>query len=184
MRTNDPMPWRMAPTPEQTKDPFASQLIGDSPQTQKLRQQIRLASQHPLSVLILGETGTGKEVVARLLHEQSPRASGPFIAINCAAIPENLIESELFGYQKGAFSGALQPQTGLLAQAHGGTLFLDEVGDMPLPMQAKLLRTLESHHYRPLGGGSERHACSPPQKLIMKCAKNEKHRTLVIYQSR
>ena len=158
MRTNDPMPWRMAPTFEQLQAPDATQLVGDSPQTQKLRQQIRQASQHPLSVLILGETGTGKEVVARLLHEQSPRASGPFIAINCAAIPENLIESELFGYQKGAFSGALQPQTGLLAQAHGGTLFLDEVGDMPLPMQAKLLRTLENRHYRPLGGGSERHA--------------------------
>ena len=154
MRTNDPMPWRMAPTFEQLQAPDATQLVGDSPQTQKLRQQIRQASQHPLSVLILGETGTGKEVVARLLHEQSPRASGPFIAINCAAIPENLIESELFGYQKGAFSGALQPQTGLLAQAHGGTLFLDEVGDMPLPM----LRTLENRHYRPLGGGSERHA--------------------------
>ncbi len=141
-----------------TKDPCATRLIGTSQQVQMLRQQIRLASQHHLSVLIEGETGTGKEVVARLLHDLSPRAHGPFIAINCAAIPESLIESELFGFQKGAFSGALHHQAGLLAQAHGGTLFLDEIGDMPLSMQAKLLRVLESRHYRPLGGGVERHA--------------------------
>lgn len=143
--------------PMRNQDPLTTRLIGSSRQTQTLRQQIRLASQHQLSVLLEGETGTGKEVVARLLHDLSPRAHGPFIAINCAAIPESLIESELFGFQKGAFSGALQHQTGLLAQAHGGTLFLDEVGDMPLPMQAKLLRVLESRHYRPLGSGQEKH---------------------------
>ena len=130
-------------------------LLGQSPHTQLLRQQVQQASQHTLSVLLLGETGTGKEVVARLLHDLSPRKHAPFIAINCAAIPENLIESELFGFQKGAFSGASAPQAGLLAQAHGGTLFLDEIGDMPLTMQAKLLRVLESRRYRPLGCSQE-----------------------------
>jgi sigma-54 dependent transcriptional regulator len=133
-------------------------LIGGSPLTRQLHQQIWQASQHPLSVLLQGETGTGKEVVARLLHDLSPRQQGPFVAINCAAIPENLIESELFGFQKGAFSGASAAQSGLIAQAHGGTLFLDEVGDMPLTMQAKLLRVLESRHYRPLGSQREQSA--------------------------
>ena len=130
-------------------------LLGQSRHTHLLRQQVQQASQHALSVLLLGETGTGKEVVARLLHDLSPRKHAPFIAINCAAIPENLIESELFGFQKGAFSGASAPQAGLLAQAHGGTLFLDEIGDMPLTMQAKLLRVLESRRYRPLGCSQE-----------------------------
>ena len=155
-QNRDPSP--RVDAPKRDQNPLASRLIGVSRQTKTLRQQIRLASQHQLTVLLEGETGTGKEVVARLLHDLSPRAHGPFIAINCAAIPESLIESELFGFQKGAFSGALQHQTGLLAQAHGGTLFLDEVGDMPLPMQAKLLRVLESRHYRPLGSGLEKHA--------------------------
>ena len=158
MPQNRPSSPMMTETPESIQDPLATRLVGTSRQAQMLRQQICLASQHQLSVLIEGETGTGKEVVARLLHDLSPRAHGPFIAINCAAIPESLIESELFGFQKGAFSGALHHQAGLLAQAHGGTLFLDEVGDMPLPMQAKLLRVLESRHYRPLGGGMEKHA--------------------------
>lgn len=130
-------------------------LLGQSRHTQQLRQQVQQASQHTLSVLLLGETGTGKEVVARLLHDLSPRKHAPFVAINCAAIPENLIESELFGFQKGAFSGASTAQAGLLAQAHGGTLFLDEIGDMPLTMQAKLLRVLESRCYRPLGCSQE-----------------------------
>jgi transcriptional regulator with PAS, ATPase and Fis domain len=97
-------------------------------------------------------------VVARLVHQCSDRANKPFVAINCAAIPENLIESELFGYQKGAFSGALANKTGLVAQANGGTLFLDEVGDMPAAMQAKLLRVLETRSYRPLGAEQEYHS--------------------------
>ena len=131
------------------------QLVGQSAAILQLRQQIRQAASHRLSVLTLGETGCGKEVVARLIHSCSARANKPFVAINCAAIPENLIESELFGYQKGAFSGATSNKSGLVAQAHGGTLFLDEVGDMPLAMQDKLLRVLETRYFRPLGGDKE-----------------------------
>lgn len=126
-------------------------LIGQSFVMNALQQKVSQASGHDLSVLIRGETGTGKEVVARLLHQCSGRAGAPFVAINCAALPENLIESELFGHSKGAFSDALSNKTGLVAQANGGTLFLDEVGDMPLSMQAKLLRVLETRYFRPLG---------------------------------
>ncbi|BES83374.1 ATPase AAA [Pectobacterium araliae] len=133
-------------------------LIGQSSYMRALQQKIGQAAGHSLSVLILGETGTGKDVVARLLHQCSVRGDRPFVAINCAAIPDNLIESELFGYQKGAFSDALSDKVGLVAQAHGGTLFLDEVGDMPLAMQAKLLRVLETRCFRPLGAAQEVHS--------------------------
>lgn len=137
---------------------LASQFIGQSGAVRRLREQIGQAAGHRLSVLIQGETGSGKEVVAHLIHRCSERADQPFIAINCAAIPENLIESELFGYQKGAFSGAQSNKLGLVAQANGGTLFLDEVGDMPQTMQAKLLRVLETRSFRPLGGEKELHS--------------------------
>ncbi|MEG3028759.1 MAG: sigma-54 dependent transcriptional regulator, partial [Aeromonas sp.] len=137
---------------------LADQLVGQSAAICGLREQVHQAAQHKLTVLIQGETGSGKEVVARLVHQCSDRAGKPFVAINCAAIPENLIESELFGYQKGAFSGALSNKAGLVAQANGGTLFLDEVGDMPATMQAKLLRVLETRSYRPLGAEQESHS--------------------------
>ncbi|RLM21872.1 AAA family ATPase [Brenneria alni] len=133
-------------------------MIGQSTAIRQLYRQVSQAAAHRLSVLIQGETGSGKDVVARLLHQCSSREAQPFVAINCAAIPENLIESELFGYRKGAFSGAQSDKTGLVAQANGGTLFLDEVGDMPLTMQAKLLRVLETRSFRPLGGEKERHS--------------------------
>ncbi|MCV9878090.1 sigma-54 interaction domain-containing protein [Brenneria izbisi] len=133
-------------------------LIGQSAVVKALHQQIYQAASHRLAVLIQGETGCGKEVVARLLHQCSARSAQPFVAINCAAIPDNLIESELFGYQKGAFSGAQSNKIGLVAQANGGTLFLDEVGDMPQSMQAKLLRVLETHSFRPLGADRESHS--------------------------
>lgn len=131
------------------------QLIGESAAMRVVRDEVNRAGRHRLSVLILGETGTGKEVVARMIHAGSARARAPFVAINCSAIPENLIESELFGYEKGAFSGATAAKVGLMVQAHGGTLFLDEVGDMPAPMQAKLLRVLETREVRPLGAQRE-----------------------------
>jgi transcriptional regulator with PAS, ATPase and Fis domain len=103
-------------------------------------------------VLLLGESGTGKEVVARFVHRASARANGPFVALNCAALPEQLLEAELFGYERGAFTGATQSKPGQLEQASGGTLFLDEVGEMSLPAQAKFLRVLQEREYQRLGG--------------------------------
>lgn len=108
-----------------------------------LRDRIRRVAPHPLSVLLEGETGTGKELVARALHAQSPRRGGPFVAVNCAAIPEHLAESHLFGHEAGAFTGARGQQRGVMEQASGGTLFLDELAELPLPIQAKLLRALQ-----------------------------------------
>jgi transcriptional regulator with PAS, ATPase and Fis domain len=104
------------------------------------------------TVLLLGESGTGKEVVARLVHRASPRAAGPFVALNCAALPEQLLEAELFGYERGAFTGAVQSKPGQLEQAAGGTLLLDEVGEMSAPAQAKFLRVLQEREFQRLGG--------------------------------
>jgi transcriptional regulator with PAS, ATPase and Fis domain len=108
------------------------------------------------TLLIQGETGTGKDVAARSLHAASPRASGPFVPVDCGAIPESLIESELFGHVRGAFSGALQDRKGVFEEAHKGTLFLDEIGEMPLPVQAKLLRAIETRSIRRVGSNTER----------------------------
>ena len=104
------------------------------------------------TVLLEGESGTGKELFARALHVLSPRADGPFVAINCAAIPENLLETELFGHEKGAFTGAAARKPGKFELAHRGTLFLDEIGDLPLPLQAKILRALEEKRFERVGG--------------------------------
>lgn len=118
----------------------------------KIMAQLDRVAATDTRVCILGETGTGKELIARTLHEKSPRASGPFIALNCAAVPAELIESELFGHEKGSFTGAAGRHTGKFEQAAGGTIFLDEIGDMPLPMQSKLLRVLEENEVERIGG--------------------------------
>ena len=118
----------------------------------KIMAQVERVAASETRVCILGETGTGKELVARTLHERSPRASGPFITLNCAAVPAELIESELFGHEKGSFTGAAGRHVGKFEQAEGGTIFLDEIGDMPLPMQAKLLRVLEEGEVERIGG--------------------------------
>ncbi len=122
------------------------------PEIQKIVHQIQQVAGSTLTVLIQGETGTGKELVARSIHQQSPRAEKPFIAIDCGAIPENLLESELFGYEKGAFSGAERRKEGYFQAAEGGTLFLDEVPNLPLTTQAKLLRVIQERQVQPLGG--------------------------------
>jgi DNA-binding NtrC family response regulator len=115
-------------------------------------QVIRLVGARRATVLITGETGAGKELAARALHMAGPRRHGPFIAVNCAAIPENLIEDELFGHVRGAFTGAIQSRIGRFEQAHGGVLFLDEIGELPLELQAKLLRVLQEREFQRLGG--------------------------------
>jgi two-component system response regulator PilR (NtrC family) len=121
----------------------------------QIRSRIEKVATSMAPVLILGESGTGKELVARAVHECSHRASGPFVAVNCGAIPENLIEAEFFGARKGAFTGATQDREGYFQAAKGGTLFLDEIGDLPLAMQAKLLRVIQERRVRPLGGVQE-----------------------------
>jgi DNA-binding NtrC family response regulator len=128
-------------------------IVGRSaPLRQTLSQAARVAAHRDVTVLIGGETGTGKELLARAIHYHSPRAAQPFVEINCAAIPVNLLESELFGHEKGAFTGATAAKPGLFELAHGGTLFLDEVGNLPLELQPKLLRALESRAIRRVGG--------------------------------
>jgi two-component system nitrogen regulation response regulator NtrX len=128
------------------------ELVGQSPAMQQLRQLIDTAGPTNSRVLVGGENGTGKELVARAIHLQSPRADRPFVAVNCAAIPETLIESELFGHEKGSFSGATSMKRGQFEQADGGTLFLDEIGDMSLNTQAKVLRALQEQQFTRVGG--------------------------------
>jgi two-component system, NtrC family, response regulator HydG len=128
------------------------ELIGDSPSMHELRARIELVGSATSPVLIVGETGTGKELVARAIHACSPRRSKPFVTVNAAAIPETLLESEMFGHVRGAFTGATQAHRGLLTEADGGTLLLDEIGDMPLGLQSKLLRVLQAGEMRAVGG--------------------------------
>lgn len=128
-----------------------SELIGESTEMRKLKKEISLVSASPFSVLIHGETGVGKELVAKNIHLQSPRAGKPLVHVNCAALPENLIESELFGHVKGAFTGADRDRAGKFLLANGGTIFLDEIGELPLIAQSKLLRVLQSQEIQPVG---------------------------------
>jgi len=130
-------------------------LVGNSPAMQEVYAAIQQAAPTSASVLITGETGTGKELAVRAIHRLSPRFHGPFVAVNCAALPESLIESELFGHEKGAFTGAMERRIGCFEQAQGGTILLDEIGDMPIGTQAKLLRVLEDGTVRRLGGKNQ-----------------------------
>lgn len=126
-------------------------IVGDSPPLRTALSLVQKVAGTRVTVLVLGETGTGKEVFANAIHRASPRAAGPFVAQNCAALPEHLLESELFGHRRGAFTGAVADKPGLVQAAHGGTLFLDEIGDMPLALQAKLLRLLQENEVRAVG---------------------------------
>ncbi|MBI2388059.1 MAG: sigma 54-interacting transcriptional regulator [Deltaproteobacteria bacterium] len=132
------------------------ELVGVSLKMRRLYAILERVAAADATVLILGETGTGKDVVARSIHAASPRASGPFVTVDCGAIPENLIESELFGHARGAFSGAIADRKGVFEEAHGGTLFLDEIGEMPMSMQPKLLRAIERRAVRRVGTNVER----------------------------
>jgi len=137
------------------RETYAHDVLGSSPKLTQALQFVRRIAGSDSSVLLTGETGTGKEVFARTIHRSSARSARPFIAVNCAAIPDSLIEAELFGYVKGAFTGAANARAGKFAAAHGGTLFLDEIGDLPLAAQAKLLRVLEEKAICPVGADHE-----------------------------
>ncbi len=152
---DNPPPEKPASAPVAASPARREMIVGQSPAMQQLFRTLGKVAASDLTVLITGESGTGKEIVARLLHEESGRKQRPFVAINTAAIPADLLESELFGHEKGAFTGADRSREGLFKQADGGTLFLDEIGDMPLALQAKLLRVLESGTIQPVGGGRE-----------------------------
>ena len=132
-----------------------SKLLGESDRMRELRQMIAKVAQSQAPVHIAGESGTGKELVARLIHDSGPRAEGPFVPVNCGAIPSELVESEFFGHRKGAFTGAVNDKAGLVQCARDGTLFLDEIADLPLPMQVKLLRVIQEKKVRPVGASQE-----------------------------
>lgn len=151
-----------APAPAPASAPRASsrrnaleRVLGNSAAMQQVRSLVLKVARSMAPVLVHGESGTGKELVARAIHDNSPRAAAPFVAVNCGAIPETLLEAEFFGYRKGAFTGANEDRDGFFQAAQGGTLFLDEIGDLPLAMQSKLLRVIQERAVRPLGGVAE-----------------------------
>ena len=155
-----------------------NEILGSSPSTDQLRKLIRRVAQTDATVLIQGENGTGKELIARALHKNSPRKDGPFIKLNCAALPENLVESELFGHEKGSFTGATNKREGRFELAHSGTIFLDEISEMSLPLQSKLLRVLQEREFERVGGNRTisvdvRVVAATNRKLEQSVEKNE-----------
>jgi len=142
---------RLSSSPGGAVEDWRAEILTRSPSMEDLLSQARRVAASDASVCIFGASGTGKELLARAIHRASPRAEAPFVAVNCGAIPEGLLESELFGHKKGSFTGAVADRRGLFQAAQGGTLFLDEIGDMPLPLQVKLLRALEDRRIRPVG---------------------------------
>ena len=128
-----------------------SGVLGSSPRIREIFQLLEMVAPSEATVLLLGETGTGKELVAQAIHRNSPRAAGPFVVVNCATLPETLLESELFGHERGSFTGATNRKDGRFLVAHHGTLFLDEIGELSLPIQAKILRVLQSREFEPVG---------------------------------
>ena len=164
-------------TQQDTED-TENEILGDSASTEQLRKLIRRVAQTDATVLIQGENGTGKELVARALHKNSSRKDGPFIKLNCAALPENLVESELFGHEKGSFTGATNKREGRFELAHGGTIFLDEISEMSLPLQSKLLRVLQEREFERVGGNRTinvdvRVVAATNRKLEQSVEKNE-----------
>lgn len=149
------------PTPRQSSacpDDWESLLLGESPEMRQVKHIIRMVGNRRATVLITGETGTGKELAARAVHLAGTRKRGPLVAVNCSALPENLLEAEMFGHVRGAFTGAVQNRTGRFDQAQGGTLFLDEIGELPADLQVKLLRVLQEREYQRLGSSETIHA--------------------------
>ena len=150
-----PRPVAVAPVPVASGSPALQRMAGQSTAMEQVRSLVDKVARSMAPVLVTGESGTGKELVARSIHEVSVRNGQPFIAVNCSAIPEQLLEAEFFGYRKGAFTGAMEDRAGFFQAANGGTLFLDEIGDLPLPMQSKLLRAIQERSVRPVGAVSE-----------------------------
>jgi DNA-binding NtrC family response regulator len=161
-------------------------IVGNSSEITSLIAEVKKIADSRSNVLLLGETGTGKELFARAVHFNSSRRDGPFVPINCSAIPENLLESELFGYMKGAFTGAVGSKRGLFEEADGGTVFLDEIGDLDLPLQAKLLRVIDDHEIRPIGGVQTKkidiRLITATNKDIAKAVKNSSFREDLYYR--
>lgn len=169
-----------------TGDATNRTLIGDAPSMRALRTKIGKLARSQAPIYISGESGTGKELVARMIHEQGPRASSPFVPVNCGAIPQELMESELFGHKKGSFTGAMSDKDGLFQAAEGGTLFLDEVADLPLHMQVKLLRAIQEKSVRPVGSqlevGVDVRILSATHKALGKLVKNNEFRQDLFYR--
>lgn len=163
-----------------------SRLLGVSAQIQDLKKQVNKLARSQAPVHISGESGTGKEVVARLIHANGPRSDGPFIPVNCGAIPAELVESELFGHVKGSFTGAYENKRGLFEAAEGGTLFLDEIADLPMSMQVKLLRAIQEKSIRPVGASQELpvdvRILSATHKVLAEEVKQERFRTDLFYR--